>query len=64
MTDVREATHVKTRDGRWQKIASKWGISSEGHLAAPSKGGFGVVTEEGNNISMWDAMDYKREDAD
>lgn len=62
MADVREATHVKTKDGQWHKIASKWGISPEGWLDPPSKGGFGVVTEDGSRVSMWDAMAYKTEE--
>jgi len=62
MTDVRDATHVKTRDGRWHKIAQKWGISKEGYLEPPSRGGFGVTTTDGQSVSMWDAMAYKKED--
>lgn len=58
MIDVREATHVKGPDGRWEKIASKWGIDSDGRLAKPSEGGFGVVTESGKSISMWEAAAY------
>ena len=62
MVDVTEATHVKGLDGRWEKIVSKWGIDAAGHLAKPSEGGFGVVTESGKSISMWEAAAYdKRE---
>lgn len=60
--DVREATHVKTQDGRVERIASTWGIDAEGHLAKPSLGGFGVVTESGRRVSMWEASCYLRED--
>ena len=60
--DVREATHVVTKDRRKLKIASKWGIDSEGRLAKPSEGGFGCVTETGERVSMWDAWAYEKED--
>jgi hypothetical protein len=60
MTDVREATHVKV-NGQWEKIASKYGIDAEGHLAKPSCGGFGVITESGVQVSMWEAEAYKQE---
>jgi hypothetical protein len=59
--DVREATHVKGPDGRVEKIASKWGII-DGRLAPPSQGGFGVVTESGRTISMWEAKSYLKEE--
>ena len=59
--DVREATHVKV-DGRIEKIVSKWGINDKGHLAKPSAGGFGVVTESGRRVSMWEAQSYLKED--
>ena len=59
--DVREATHVKV-SGRIEKIASRWGIDSQGRLAKPSEGGFGVVTENGRRVSMWQAQRYLRED--
>ncbi len=61
--DVREATHVKTMSGRVEKIASRWGIDSEGHLAKPSEGGFGVITESGEQVGMWSAKSYLREEA-
>lgn len=54
---VRDATHVQVR-GQVVKIASKWGIDGEGHLAKPSEGGFGVVTENGERISMFEARLY------
>lgn len=59
--DVREATHVKTKDGRVEKIISKWGINKDGHLAKPSEGGFGVVTESGRHVSMWEARSYLKD---
>lgn len=59
--DVREATHVKV-GGLVEKIVSKWGINDKGHLAKPSEGGFGVVTESGRRVSMWDAQLYLKED--
>lgn len=57
--DVREATHVKLKDGTVEKIAKKWGIGPQGELAPPSKGGFGVVTESGKRVPMWDAVSYE-----
>lgn len=59
--DVTEATHVKVH-GRFEKIVSTYGISPEGHLAPPSKGGFGVVTETGRTVSMWEAQSYGKEE--
>jgi hypothetical protein len=58
---VDEATHVKI-GGRIEKIVSKWGIDKDGHLAKPSQGGFGVITESGERVSMWQAQLYLRED--
>jgi hypothetical protein len=60
MCDVREATHVITRDGVVHKIASKWGIDAEGHLAKPSEGGFGCLCEDGTIVPMWRAWGYTR----
>jgi len=56
--DVRSATHVKVKDGTIQRIVSKWGIDEEGHLARNRDGGFGVVTEDGLRVSMWEAYGY------
>lgn len=61
-TDVREATHVMLADGRIVKIASKWGVGSDGRLAKPSEGGFGVVTESGQRVDMWSARAYFKEE--
>lgn len=58
MTDVREATHVTTKDGIRHKIKSKWGIAPDGRLAKPSEGGFGCVCEDGVIVDMWQAWKY------
>lgn len=58
---VNEATHVKTGPGQYEKIASKWGVEENGRLAKPSEGGFGVVTESGKRINMWQARAYAKE---
>ena len=55
---VHDATHVKTQDGRIERIASKWGVDAAGHLAKPSEGGFGVVTVSGERIGMMSAHSY------
>jgi hypothetical protein len=60
-TDVREATHVKLPSGRIERIVSKWGIGLDGRLAKPSEGGFGVVTESGQQVDMWSARAYFEE---
>lgn len=59
--DVREATHVKV-DGQVERIESKWGIKPEGGYAKPSEGGFGVVTESGREVGMWEAQSYFKEE--
>ena len=59
--DVRDATHVKV-NGKIEAIKSKWGIDPQGRLAKPSEGGFGVVTESGQRVSMWDAEAYFKQD--
>lgn len=59
--DVREATHVKV-NGHVEKIVSKYGIDDNGHVAKPSEGGFGVVTESGKTVSMWQAQSYLRKE--
>jgi len=61
--DVRDATHVKV-DGKWQRIRSKYGIDTEGRLQKPSRGGFGVITENGVNVSMWAAQSYGKDDTE
>lgn len=58
--DVREATHVKMVGVEEIKaIRSKWGID-KGVLAPPSKGGFGVITEDGVVVDMMKAEVYYR----
>lgn len=61
-TDVRDATHVRLAGGRIEKITSKWGVGSDGRLAKPSEGGFGVVTESGQRVGMWNARAYLKEE--
>ena len=56
--NVQNATHVKRGDGKIERIVSKYGIDLNGHLAKPSEGGFGVVTESGSRIDMWSAHSY------
>ncbi len=64
--DVREATHVKV-GGSVEKIVSTWGIRplESGQVysgfAKPSEGGFGVITESGRRVSMWEAQLYLKE---
>jgi len=60
--DIYDATHVESKyaRGKVHRIASKWGIDGR-HLAKPSEGGFGCVTEDGQRISMWDAFGYYQE---
>lgn len=60
--DVRDATHVKLSDGRVEKIVSKSGIGGDGRLEPPSRGGFGVTTESGRYVSMWQARAYLKEE--
>lgn len=55
--DVCNATHVKTESGEIKRIRSKWGVNGQ-TLEPPSKGGFGVVTDDGDHITMWKALAY------
>jgi hypothetical protein len=59
---IKEATHVKV-GGRIEKIQSKYGVGQDGRLAPPSEGGFGVKTENGTNVSMWQAQSYLQEES-
>lgn len=59
--DVRVATHVKI-GGKVEKITSKFGIDRDGRLAKPSEGGFGVVTESGRTVGMFEAQAYYKEE--
>lgn len=61
-SDVQHATHVELLDGGIARVVSRWGIDEEGHLAPPSAGGFGVVTETGRRVDMWSARRYFRDD--
>lgn len=58
---VNEATHVKVH-GQIHKIISKYGINPNGGYAKPSEGGFGVITEDGRRVSMWQAQAYLKEE--
>jgi len=58
--NVTEATHVKIH-GKLEKIATTWGIDENKSLAKPSEGGFGVVTESGYRVNMWEAEGYANE---
>ena len=58
--DIHEATHVLYH-GVLYHIRSKWGVDPGNHLAKPSDGGFGCITDTGERISMWDAESYFRE---
>jgi hypothetical protein len=59
---VHTATHVKIKGGRIERIVSKWGITETGGLNAPSKGGFGVITETGQRVDMYNASYYLKEE--
>ena len=61
LCNVRDATHVKV-ENRIEKIDSTWGIDEHGHLAPPSKGGFGVITESGCRVDMYSAKAYFKEE--
>ncbi len=59
--DMVPGDFVKYQD-KLLEIKSIWGVSPEGWLAKPSEGGFGVVTTDGQTITMWQAQAYyKRE---
>lgn len=55
--NVCNATHVKIGSGEIKRIRSKWGVDGQ-ILEPPSKGGFGVVTDDGDRITMWKARAY------
>lgn len=59
--NIQEATHVRTGN-LIEKIVDKYGVSPEGHLAPPSKGGFGVFTLSGREIKMLQADEYLQEE--
>lgn len=58
--DVREAEYVRFAD-RTERIVMRWGIRPDGRLASPAQGGFGVITESGEHVNMWQALMYLRE---
>jgi hypothetical protein len=59
--DIREATHVQV-GGIIKKILFKYGIEEgTGLLLKPSEGGFGVITEDNQTVSMWQAQLYFKE---
>ena len=58
---VVEATHVKV-NGQIKRIGSKWGINEKGGVAKPSEGGFGVITEDGQRVGMFEAQSYFKEE--
>ncbi len=42
------------------EIASIYGVNKDGTLAKPSQGGFGVITVDQLNITMWEAQSYHK----
>jgi hypothetical protein len=60
--DMQAGDYVKLAGGRLEKISSVYGVDAGGGLAKPSEGGFGVVTESGRRVSMWDVMRYLKAD--
>lgn len=64
-TNIKEATHVRVTGvlggSVVHRIKSKWGIDDKGRPALISQGGFGVITESGKRISMWNARGYYKE---
>lgn len=62
--------YVRGLDRKLYKIASTWGVtdrpgSTYKSLAKPSEGGFGVITEGGLRIGMFEAREYlKKEDVE
>jgi hypothetical protein len=60
--EMKPGDFVKTLDGEFKEIASIYGMDENGHLEPPSRGGFGVITTDGSNITMWDARGYFKKD--
>lgn len=51
--------------GQLHKIKEIYGVGPGRRLAKPSEGGFGVHTEDGQHITMWQAQAYhKKEDVE
>jgi hypothetical protein len=59
ITDMKPGDYVKV-NGRLEKISSVYGVDHQGHLNKPSEGGFGVRTESGRTVSMWEAEASKK----
>lgn len=59
---VGEATHVKCLNGQVKKITSKYGVYESGRVASSKDGGFGVYTEDGQRVTMWEANAYLKEE--
>lgn len=57
-TDIYQAEYVLTQDNGLKEIKFKWGVGPGRALAPPSKGGFGVVCENGQTVTMWQAKLY------
>jgi len=51
--------YVKS-NGELYVIKSIYGIKECGQLSKPSEGGFGVITECGKTITMWEAQSYHK----
>ena len=58
--EVGKGDYVKVEGGKLKKIVEVYGVGPGGKLAKPSEGGFGVITEDGSRVSMWNAMAYKK----
>ena len=54
--------YLRANGNKEKKIISKWGINEKGWLAKPSEGGFGVITEDGQRVGMFEAEAYFKED--
>lgn len=59
INEMRPGDFVKYQ-GRREKIASIWGVNADGTLEPPSRGGFGVVTESGIRVGMFEAESYHK----
>lgn len=59
--DMQPGDYVKVISHKieYKKISSIYGVDN-GKLAPPSKGGFGVICEDGTNVSMWQANSYHK----
>lgn len=57
--EMKSGDYVKV-GGKMEKISSIYGVGEGGRLAKPSEGGFGVVTESGRTVTMWQAQSYHK----